>query len=133
MSFCASFLFYGFDVAYIYVYVWSAIYGGLNTRHIEPVNLTPGSLLLTGISFDPSMDMYLMPSKVWGEIIYPFLNLNYATVEIWEWISNFIPPFIMDVISYPCWDQKHVSERGPMAGAQIHESSASQATQTMLN
>ena len=28
--------------------------------------------------------------KVWGEITYPFPNFNGATVEVWEWISNFI-------------------------------------------
>ena len=25
---------------------------------------------------------------MWGEIIYPFLNFNGATVEVWEWESN---------------------------------------------
>ena len=35
-----------------------------------------------------------MPSKVWDEIAYPFPNLN--------GVSNFIPYFIMDVITYPC-------------------------------
>ena len=39
-----------------------------------------------------------MPSKVWDGIIYPFPNFNGGTVEVWEWISNFIPHFIMDVI-----------------------------------
>ena len=28
---------------------------------------------------------------MWDEITYPFLNVNGATVEVWEWISNFIP------------------------------------------
>ena len=51
-----------------------------------------------------------MPSKVWGEISYP----NGYTVEVWEWINNFIPHFMMDVITYPCWNLKlnHVSKRG---------------------
>ena len=31
-----------------------------------------------------------MPSKVWGEISDPFLNFNGATVEDYDWISNFI-------------------------------------------
>ena len=42
--------------------------------------------------------------KVWDEIIYPFPNFNRATVEVWEWISNFIPHFIGHVITYSCWD-----------------------------
>ena len=37
-----------------------------------------------------------MISKVWGEITYPFPNFNGATVEVWEWISNLIPHFMMD-------------------------------------
>ena len=37
--------------------------------------------------------------NVWDGITYPFLNCNGYTVEVWEWMSNFIPHFIMDVIS----------------------------------
>ena len=44
-----------------------------------------------------------MPSEVWGESKYPFKNFNGATVEVWEWITNFIPHILMDVISYPWW------------------------------
>ena len=29
---------------------------------------------------------------------------NGCTTEDRDWISNFIPHFIMDVITYPCWD-----------------------------
>ena len=39
-----------------------------------------------------------MPNKVWNEITYPFTNLNGGNVNISDWISNFIPHFIMDVI-----------------------------------
>ena len=42
--------------------------------------------------------------NVWDEITYPFPNLNGAIVELWEWISIFIPPFIMGVITQPSWD-----------------------------
>ena len=45
-----------------------------------------------------------MLGKVWNEIIYPFANFNGAAVKVWEWMSNFTPYFIMDVIAYPCWD-----------------------------
>ena len=38
---------------------------------------------------------------VWDEISYPFPNFNGSTVEVWEWISNFIPHFIVHVITYP--------------------------------
>ena len=58
-----------------------------------------------------------MPSRVWHEITYPFLNFNSCTIEVWGWISNFILHFIMDVISYPWWDYTvqiiHGSKRAP--------------------
>ena len=46
-----------------------------------------------------------MPNKVLDEIIYPFQNVNGSTIEVWKWISDFILHFIMDVITYPCWDE----------------------------
>ena len=42
---------------------------------------------------------------MWHEITYPFPNFNGCTLEVWEWISNFIPHIIMDVIIYPCSSQ----------------------------
>ena len=42
--------------------------------------------------------------NVWYEITYPFPNFNGCTVEIWEWLSNFIPHFIGRLITYPWWD-----------------------------
>ena len=36
---------------------------------------------------------------------YPFPNFNGYTAEVWEWKNNFIPHFIMDVLTYSCWDQ----------------------------
>ena len=53
---------------------------------------------------EPSFANNQAPSKVRHEITCPFPNFNGATVEVWEWISNFIPPFTMDVITYPCQD-----------------------------
>ena len=34
---------------------------------------------------------------MWYEITYPFPNYNSATVEVWEWMNNFTPYFIVDV------------------------------------
>ena len=50
--------------------------------------------------------------KVWDEITYLFPNFNGATVEVWEWISDFIPDFNVYVITYPSCDLKlnHVSK-----------------------
>ena len=41
---------------------------------------------------------------MWDKITYSFPKFNGATVEVWKWISKFIPHFIMDVITHPCWD-----------------------------
>ena len=40
--------------------------------------------------------------KVWDEIIYSFPNFNSATIEIWEWISHFIP-HLCDYLSMLWW------------------------------
>ena len=54
-----------------------------------------------------SMDNYLHTSKVWVEITYLLPNFNGATIDVWEWITIFIPHFIMFVIAYPRW---HLSQ-----------------------
>ena len=42
-----------------------------------------------------------MSNKEWDKIIYPFRNFNGRTVEVWEWISDFIyTHLIMGVITY---------------------------------
>ena len=45
-----------------------------------------------------------MHSKLCDEIACPFPSFNGWTVEVFEWISNFTPNFIVDVITYTCWD-----------------------------
>ena len=44
-----------------------------------------------------------MPSEIWDEITYTFPNFNVVTIELWEWISNFIPYLMIDAITYPYW------------------------------
>ena len=39
--------------------------------------------------------------NVRDEITYLFPNFNGCTVEVWEWMSNFIPNFTVHVITYP--------------------------------
>ena len=41
-----------------------------------------------------------IPSKLWDEIIYPFPNFNSSDIEVWQLISNYIPPLIVDVITH---------------------------------
>ena len=45
-----------------------------------------------------------MHYNAWDEIIFLFPNFNCCTIEIWEWISNFIPHFTGHMIIYTCWD-----------------------------
>ena len=45
-----------------------------------------------------------MLSKVWNGITYPFLIFNGYIVDVWEWIINFIPHLIVDIIDFACWD-----------------------------
>ena len=41
---------------------------------------------------------------MWDDINYPYPNFNGCTIEVWEWISNFIPHYTRCVITCPCWD-----------------------------
>ena len=52
---------------------------------------------------------------MWDKITYPIPNFNCAAVEVWEWMSNFVPHFPEHVITYPMLWLKliHVSKRGP--------------------
>ena len=75
-----------------------------------------GSLLLTwSLIIIPAWISNHIYSK--GDVItYPFPNFNDAIVDVWELKNNFIPPFILDVLTYPCrikvnqWQKKiHVN------------------------
>ena len=59
-----------------------------------------------------------MHGKMWDKITYPFPKFNDGTVEVWEWISNFIPHFIMGVIFLSILGSKitHVRIKGPLDG-----------------
>ena len=41
---------------------------------------------------------------MWYEITYPFPDFNNATIQVWEWISVFIPYFTGYMIIHPCCD-----------------------------
>ena len=45
-------------------------------------NTTSGPFYLHGLTLIPAWISNHMPSKVWDEITYPFLNFNGATVEV---------------------------------------------------
>ena len=80
-----------------------------------------GALLLIWINFNPRLSLIPtwinnhIPSKAWDEITSPFPNFNGCTVQVTEWISNFKPHFIIDVILLIHVGLKliHVNEWGP--------------------
>ena len=51
----------------------------------------------------PAWISYHMPSKCGMKFLIHSQTSNGCTVEVWECISNSIPHFIMDEISYLCW------------------------------
>ena len=64
---------------------------------LDQINLVPEC-----INADP-LGNYMYPSKSVGwNITYPFPNYNGTAVVIWEWQSNSIPRFLMDIITSPC-------------------------------
>ena len=67
-----------------------------------------------GLTLIPAWISNYIHYKVWDEIIYPFLNCNGATVEVEEWISNFIPHFTgaCDYLSMLGFKLNHVSKSG---------------------
>ena len=62
-------------------------------------------LIPRGLTLVPAWISNLIPIKVWNGITYTFSNFNGYTVEVWEWVSNFIPHYELDEITYPCRDQ----------------------------
>ena len=60
-------------------------------------------IFFTNIAGNPVSNHML--SKVWPEITYPLTHFNTCTAEVWECISNFIPQFIIVVITHPYWNK----------------------------
>ena len=46
-----------------------------------------------------SYGLALINYKVWDEIMYPFPIFNGCNVEVWEWMSNYIPYWTCDYLS----------------------------------
>ena len=53
-----------------------------------------GPIYQHGLLLIPGWRSNYIHYKMWDEIAYPFPNFNCAAVEVWEWISKFIPYFI---------------------------------------
>ena len=52
---------------------------------------------------------------MWDVITYTFPNFNGCIVEVWEWISDFIPYFREHMLCYSCWNQgQSMLVKGPV-------------------
>ena len=59
-------------------------------------------LSLTRISINPIMDKLSHVQSSVGEIVHRFSNFNGCNVEVWEWISDFIPHFTVTLFNHQC-------------------------------
>ena len=66
-----------------------------NVAHKMSIISLVGYLNQHGLTLIPAWIYNHLLSKVWSEINYPFQNFNGFIVEVWRWISNFIPHFLM--------------------------------------
>ena len=39
-----------------------------------------------------------------GLTVFLTFQTTRYTSEVWEWMNNFIPYYLMDIITFPCWD-----------------------------
>ena len=62
----------------------------------------PGPLYQNGSTLITAWINNCSHHKVWHKITHLFLNFNGYIVEVWEWLSDFIPHIIMDVNTYSC-------------------------------
>ena len=61
-------------------------------------------------AMEKSLEKYRLKIIEWQYVLFvhlivqaiEYLMADDSTVEIWEWISNFIPHFTGCVITYPC-------------------------------
>ena len=63
------------------------------------------SLYQQGLSLNAGMDEVFTPIRKRG--VRLFIHSQTSTgepVEVWEWMNDFIPRFIIDVNTYPCQD-----------------------------
>ena len=75
-----------------------------NLTQQMPVATHTVGFLLAEICFDTVWTSKYIHNKLRDEITYPFPNFNGCTVEVWEWVSKFIPYFTGTLIAYICWD-----------------------------
>ena len=56
----------------------------------DVLKINTNNIYWHGLTLIPAWISNHTSSKLWAEITYPYPNFNGCTVEVWEWISNFI-------------------------------------------
>ena len=77
-----------------------------------------------GLTLIPTWMSNHMPGRMWDTITKPFPNFNNATVEVLEWISDFIPHFLnrRNYLSMLWLKSIHRSTRGFRISLNYHTS-----------
>ena len=65
--------------------------GGLTHIRNDSTFLPLEPLLLSRFNLIPAWITNHMHIKMWDKITHPCPNFNGCTIEVWEWISNFVP------------------------------------------
>ena len=70
--------------------------GGVTEPRFSPYysGALQGPFYLHSLPLIPERISNYINDKEWDEITCPFPNFNGATIEFWEWISNFISHFL---------------------------------------
>ena len=78
-------------------------------RYQQHLDTFSGPVWQSGLNFISACIGIHIPSREWYQLTDPYPNFNCANIEVWEWISDLILHFIMDVIT-----NVHIDKRGPM-------------------
>ena len=73
----------------------------MNSQHLSKLVMASCAIWWVNVGLIPTRISNHMPIKVWGEITYPFPNLDDYTAQVWEYK---IPYYIIGVITCLCQD-----------------------------
>ena len=71
--------------------------------HLQNVQAIRNHFTCRDLLLIPAWISNHMPSKTWDEITFPFRISAVQSLKFENWF-NVIPHFMMDLITYPCWD-----------------------------
>ena len=94
-------------------YVANNSYHSHGKVHKMAFNAARGPFYQHGVSVIPPWISDYIHYKVWDEFTYPFTNFTGATIEIWEWIGNFLMHLACDYLSMLRLKLINFSKKGP--------------------